>query len=85
MPKLHLHQRFLWPAGEEVNQVYRVTRWLHANIVGRNLNVLLAYGFADEIECVQHHRLGLFDTRSDGRLEAHPQHRTVGVWKYLGS
>src|SRR5947209_3494915 len=81
--KLDLDQRLLWPAGEEVNQVYRVARWLHANVVGCNLNMLLAYGLADEIKGMQHYWLGLFNARSDGRLKAHPQHRAIRVWKYL--
>ncbi len=84
-PKLHLHQRFLGAAGEEMNQVDRIARWLHADVVGRNLHVLFAYGLADEIERMENHGLGLFDAGSNRCFEAHSQDRTIGVGEDLCS
>ena len=61
-----LDDGFLRPAGEQMDQVYRVAGRNHAHEIAGDPDVVRAGLARDDVERMQHDALGFFDARAGG-------------------
>ncbi len=79
----YLNDRFLRPAGEQVDQIHGIAGGHHAHEVAGDRDVVRADFAADHVQRAKHDPLGFLDSRSRGSTEPEPQHGRVGVGKDL--